>query len=1180
MTATSAKPQQPAPAPEETPKDSTPNQFALLKESRFMPLFVTQFLGAFHDNLFKNALTVMVLFGVGFGAAEDRGFLVTVAAALFILPFALFSAMGGQLAERYAKDRVIRALKVFEIVIAAVASAGLLLGSIPLSLAALFMLGTQSALFSPSKYSILPQHLPARDLIGANALLNTGTFLAILVGSVAGALLVMVGAETDGTARPYLVCAVMGVCAAAGYVASRAIPAAPPQHAVQGRFDYNILGQTIGILRTVFDQKTPIIRAIFGVGWFYFLGSMFMTQLPAYTRDVLGAKESVLTLFMVLFSVGVGIGGLLNNRLLHGRVAATYVPLASIGMSLFAIDLYCASPIAAPQDALLTLSGFLHDVHAWRIILDITMIAVLGGLFVVPLNAVIQHYTHEDSRARVIAGAGIIDALFMVASAAMCAGLLKAGLPVEGLFLVFGLCNFAVAIFICALLPDALFKSLLQSVFKLLYRVEIRGIENVEKAGKRAVIVGNHVSFLDPPLLAAFLPGRPMFAINTQVAQRWWLRPFLRLVEAFPLDPTNPFSVKSLIKEVEKDRHCVIFPEGRLTTTGALMKIYDGPGMVADKTDAMILPVRLDGVQHTPFARLKGKVPLHRFPKITITFLEPRKFEIDPDIKGRKRRAAAARKLYDVMEDMIFITGDREKTLYQAMLDARFVNGGKAVIAEDIQRTPMPFNRLIRGSIGIGRYFAARTAPRENVGVLLPNSLAALVTFFALQGTGRVPAMLNFSAGEKAVRSACKTAQVKTVITSRVFIEKGRLEPLAEAIAQDAQIVYLEDVKKDIGICAKISALLISYCAASWHKRFKVGAQDPAVVLYTSGSEGEPKGVVLSHANLLSNIVQLSARVDFNREDIVFNALPMFHSFGLTGGTLLPVLSGVRSFMYPSPLHYRIVPELVYDTNATIMFGTDTFLNGYARMANPYDFYRMRYIFAGAEKVKDETRRLYMERFGVRVLEGYGATETSPAIAVNSPMHQKPGSVGRILPGMTYRLEPVEGVDEGGRLFVAGPNVMLGYYMADAPSVLKKPEGGWHDTGDIVTVDEDGYIKIQGRAKRFAKIAGEMVSLGVAEGIATGAYPQAAHAVVALPDAKKGEQLILLTTAKEAKKADLSAFAAQQKISELAVPKVIIVVDAVPVLGTGKTDYVTALAIAKKETGADKGAAGTEADTE
>lgn len=1170
MTAVSAKPQHPAPAPEETPRDSTPNQFALLTQKRFMPLFVTQFLGAFHDNLFKNALTVMVLFGVGFGASEDRTLLVTLAAALFILPFALFSAMGGQLAERYPKDRVIRALKLFEIVIAAVGAGGLLTGSIPLSLAALFMLGTQSALFGPSKYSILPQHLPARDLIGANALLNTGTFLAILVGSIAGALLVMVGASGGGEARPYLVCVLMGLCALAGYGASRAIPAAPPQHKVTGRFDINIFTQTALILRTVFAQKTPIIRSILGVSWFYFLGSMFMTQLPGFTRDVLGAKESVLTLFMVLFSVGVGFGGLLNNRLLHGRVEAVYVPLASIGMSIFAIDLYCASPVAAPQDALMTLSGFLHEARNWRVMFDITMIAVLGGLFVVPLNAVIQHYTPEAIRARVIAGSGIIDALFMVASAAACALLLKAGLPIEGLFLVFGLCNFAVAIFICALLPDYLFKSLLQSLFKLLYRVEIRGIENIEKAGKRAIIVGNHVSFLDPPLLAAFLPGRPMFAINTQVAERWWLRPFLRLVEAFPLDPTNPFSVKSLIKEVEKDRHCVIFPEGRLTTTGALMKIYDGPGMVADKTDAMILPVRLDGVQHTPFARLKGKVPLHRFPKITITFLEPRKFNLDPDLKGRKRRAAAARKLYDVMEDMIFITGDREKTLYQAMLDARYVNGGKAVIAEDIQRAPMSFDRLIRGSIGLGRYFAARTAPREHVGVLLPNSLAAVVTFFALQGIGRVPAMLNFSAGEKAVRSACRTAQVKTVITSRAFIEKGRLEDLAQAIAQEATLVYLEDVKGRIGLASKLAALVLSHCPAAWHKRFKVSPQDPAVVLYTSGSEGEPKGVVLSHANLLSNIVQLAARVDFNRQDIVFNALPMFHSFGLTGGTLLPVLSGVRSFFYPSPLHYRIVPELVYDTNATIMFGTDTFLNGYARMANPYDFYRMRYIFAGAEKVKDETRKLYMERFGVRVLEGYGATETSPVIAVNSPMHQKPGSVGRILPGMTYRLEPVEGVDEGGRLFVAGPNVMLGYYMADAPCVLKKPEGGWHDTGDIVTVDDDGYIKIQGRAKRFAKIAGEMISLGVAESIAVGAYPDAAHAVVALPDPKKGEQLVLLTTAKGAKKADLSAYAATHKVTELAVPKTIVHVDEIPVLGTGKTDYVTALTVAKKETGADK----------
>ena len=312
--------------------------------------------------------------------------------------------------------------------------------------------------------------------------------------------------------------------------------------------------------------------------------------------------------------------------------------------------------------------------------------------------------------------------------------------------------------------------------------------------------------------------------------------------------------------------------------------------------------------------------------------------------------------------------------------------------------------------------------------MLLPNSNGAVVTFFALQAYGRVPAMLNFSAGPQAVTSACKTAEIKTVLTSRRFVELGRFEDLIEAISETSKIVYLEDLKKEIGAIDKAAGMMKLPFAGYVHRYQAVQPEDAAVILFTSGSEGAPKGVVLSHANLMSNLVQLSVRIDFNSQDTVFNCLPMFHSFGLTGGTILPILSGVKTFLYPSPLHFRIVPEMVYHSNATIMFGTDTFLNGYARVADPYDFYRMRYIFAGAEKVKEETRQRYMDMFGVRILEGYGATEAAPAVALNSPMHQRAGTVGRMLVGVDYKLEDVPGVDEGGRLFIKGPNIMKGYF--------------------------------------------------------------------------------------------------------------------------------------------------------
>ena len=405
------------------------------------------------------------------------------------------------------------------------------------------------------------------------------------------------------------------------------------------------------------------------------------------------------------------------------------------------------------------------------------------------------------------------------------------------------------------------------------------------------------------------------------------------------------------------------------------------------------------------------------------------------------------------------------------------------------------------------------------------------------------------------MQSALTAAGAKTVLTSRRFIEMADLQDTVEALAKDVEIVYLDDVKEQISIFDKLWGLVLKPFAGMIHARVGAAHDDPAVIMFTSGSEGTPKGVVLSHENLLANRYQLGARIDFNPTDIVFNALPIFHSFGLTGGTLLPILSGVKTFLYPSPLHYRIVPALVYDTNATIMFGTDTFLTGYARVAHPYDFYSVRYVFAGAERVKDETRRVWADKFGLRIFEGYGATETAPAITVNTPLYYSAGTVGRFMPGLSYELESVPGIDEGGKLIVTGPNVMLGYLHAKTPGVVERVEGKRYDTGDIVSVDPEGFVTIQGRVKRFAKIAGEMVSLGAVENYASAVWPDNMHAVISVPNPRKGEELILVTDHQDAQRADLLAYARAQGIVELMIPKNIMSVDAVPVLGTGKVDY-------------------------
>ncbi len=714
-------------------------------------------------------------------------------------------------------------------------------------------------------------------------------------------------------------------------------------------------------------------------------------------------------------------------------------------------------------------------------------------------------------------------------------------------------------------------KKLLRGLFAvlltLIYRIEIKGLDNYKKAGNRVLIIANHTSFLDPLLLWVFLPADITFAINTQISQRWWLKPFLGLSKVFPMDPTHPLSLKDLVHHLQKDTHTVIFPEGRITVTGSLMKIYDGTGMVADKSEASVLPVRINGGQYTHFSRLQGIVRLRLFPKITIELLSPTRITSPKSLKGKARRKHSGHLLADVMSDMMFVTSHYRQTLFAALLEARKIHGGKHIIAEDLERIPLNYDGLITRTILLSDLLKNITESEENVGILLPNSTKTLVAVLGLQLHGRVPAMMNYSIGSAGMKSACQIAKIKTVLSSRTFIEKAKLVDEVEQLGQLVTIVYLEDLAAQITSPDKLNALLRCKTADFWYRPADYNPDKPAVILFTSGSEGTPKGVVLSHTNILANHKQLEARINFNAQDVVLNFLPMFHSFGFTVGTLLPVLTGMMTFFYPTPLHYAVIPEIAYEIKATIMFGTNTFLAAYAKKAHPYDFYNMRYVVAGAEKLQENTRQVWADKFGIRILEGYGATETTPITSVNTPIYHKTGTVGRFMPHMDYRLEPIEGIENAGKLHVSGPNIMQGYLLAANPGQLVPPESiygkGWYDTGDIVNVDDEGFITIRGRSKRFAKVSGEMVSLTAVEQLAINAWPDAHHAAVSIPDAKKGEQVILLTTQKQAAVSDLTA--ASPGVAAIMLPKKIIVVDAIPVMATGKTNYpaVTELALGK-----------------
>ncbi len=500
-----------------------------------------------------------------------------------------------------------------------------------------------------------------------------------------------------------------------------------------------------------------------------------------------------------------------------------------------------------------------------------------------------------------------------------------------------------------------------------------------------------------------------------------------------------------------------------------------------------------------------------------------------------------------------FDSASAQSSIFDALIAASKTYGSKKPILEDQERTPLTYLDLIRGSFALGRKISAFTSKGERVGVMLPSSSGGVVTFFALHAFGRVPTMLNFTAGIRNLKAACELAGIRTVLTSHRFVEQGKLHDLIDALETMTNVVYLEDVRATVGLADKLFAA----AAGALPKQFRtpLSPREPGVILFTSGSFGAPRGVVLSQANLVANCRQIAQHIALDTDWVFFNPLPIFHVFGLTGGALLPILSGLKAFQYPSPLHVKQIPPLVKDTKANVLFATDTFINQYARSAEKDELSGLTFVVCGAEKVRDETHNLIHEKFGpIPLLEGYGATECSPVIAVNTPEDNRRGTVGGLLPGMETRLEPVEGIPGGGKLLVRGPNVMSGYLRPDGG--VEPPNDGWHDTGDVVSITDDGWVKILGRVKRFAKVGGEMVSLTAAEDLAAAVWPDCRHAVVALPDPKKGERLILVTDRRDADAAPLLAHAQQIGAPELAVPRKIIRVPEIPVLGTGKTDYV------------------------
>lgn len=708
-------------------------------------------------------------------------------------------------------------------------------------------------------------------------------------------------------------------------------------------------------------------------------------------------------------------------------------------------------------------------------------------------------------------------------------------------------------------------KTIVQLILRLWFRFRGFGTEVLSAPGP-VLLIPNHVSWFDWAFLAVLLDDDWKFVTSATTAETSWLhRKIMVNRRTFPVDTNSPYAAKRLAEYLNAGGRLVLFAEGRITLTGSMMKLYEGTGFLLHKTPAKVIVCYLRGAERVPFVRHGGWTKW--FPRVTAHFsplLTAPKVEGVSNVVARRRLTAWLRDR--MLEQQYRVEMEHGAThVLAAIAETASKLPGREVL-EDVNQQPLTFRRMMTGVdvlAGQWRELLRATPEGGRVGLLLPNVNGLPLSIFSLWLAGRVPAILNFSTGIPVMKLCLELAGIRQVITSRVFLEKAKLD-VSSLAAAGIEFIHLEDVRARVGGGTRLAALLKNVVACGGSCRaLRASADEPAVILFTSGSEGIPKGVELTHRNLLSNIRQIRAHLDVTDDERFFNAMPLFHSIGLTTCTLFPMVQGYYTFLYPSPLHYRVVPAVVYDRACTVLVATNTFLNGYARKAHPYDFNSVKYLVAGAEKLQEATSNTYARQFGIRLLEGYGATECSPVLSATTRLEPRFGSVGRFLPGVEWKLEPVEGVAEGGRLLVRGDNIMRGYLNADANAKFKAL-GGWYDTGDLARVDEEGYVYLLGRLKRFAKVSGEMVSLTAVEDALAGAFPQFGNrcevAVVAVPCDDKGEKLIAVTNESRLTLADVREAVRSKGLTNLCAPREIVHVREIPKLGTGKTNHRELLA--------------------
>lgn len=1127
----------------------------LFKNKKFMSLLISRFLSAINEGFIR----IVFLFFVTYNLTRSSPTFMILAVILYALSFCFATIYIGQISDKISKGKVLRFVRLFEIGVMTMALVSLSLDSRLLLTSILIVMGMINACLRVLDNSLITELVPLVKLNSGNTLMKMGTVFA----SALSCLLLTSVLKFD--VAYFVVCTAGFIASIISFLITLSVPqngAADPD-APFYQNPYKVFGFVSDWLKHQFDTWAYLV----GIAWFWMMAAVVFFFSADYCRTILNARWSVVMfLYASVFTLGYLLGAILYTHLSRKNNLGSYTSAVGLLLSMFLLNfIFASSGISGggSEKGLTVFQMLTTDFNHWCIVLDIFIIGMLSAAFILPFYTLLQWKTPAYMMGRMFAFSNMVNAMAVIVAFMLMLSLTMLSFSILQVLMLVAVANAFVSVYMIRLLPTQSRKNVFRFILKTLFKVEVKGLENLEKAGKRALIITNHTSYLDVLLISAFIDKKITFTVSDRLIDKTLVKFMTNLTDVRPLDPLSPFAVKYMAERLQEDRICMILTEGIIEGGNTRMKIYEGPALMAVKGEAPILPIRIDGACHTIFSRILGKKAYFKlFPKITLTIQEPVSFQFEENLTTRELREKSSSRLYDILSDMTFESYDKDRTLFTAIAQSMKMVGYFKPVMEDTSRQPMKFFTIFLRSFVLGRILSRALPDEKYIGVMIPTSNACALSFLGLHAFGKVPAMINFTSGFKQVISTCQTIGLKTIITAKKVVLIAKLDALIQALEESGiKVIYLEDLKTTLTVKDKLFGIFGAFFPIKAYRKSlaaKVSPDDPAVVLFTSGSEGMPKAVFLSHKNVLSNCYQIPSRLDVMTDDVFLNCLPMFHSFGLGAGTVLPLLMGVKTVLYPTPLHYRIIPEICASTKATIFFGTDTFLAGYAKCANPYDFNSLRIVAAGAEKVKDETRKIWAEKFGVRILEGYGATECSPFISVNTFLHQKKDSVGRLLPGMTYCLKPIEGINDGQELWVKGPNIMLGYMRYDAPLKLEPPEDGWYDTGDIVTVDENRYISIKGRCKRFAKIGGEMVSLLAVEMVIEKRWPGFVSGVVNIPDSKKGEKIVLITTCKTVTKEELIMAFKDAGVTELGLPSIIMTTDQPPLLGSGKFDYVAA----------------------